>query len=106
MPSLRPYSVQKMVEAILTLVAESRPIDGNDISELVSWGPGPRAGQSLMKAVRARALLDGRLAPSIYDVKALAKPILQHRIALNFASRSEGVTMDEVIEIVTKKIGS
>src|SRR5207342_1133058 len=64
-----------VVEAILSLVRAARPDpDGGD--KLIAWGPGPRASQSLMLAVRARALLDGRLAPSIDDVLDLAEPIL------------------------------
>ena len=64
----------------------------------VVWGPGPRASQALMLAVRARAVMDGRLAPSIDDVLALAHPVLRHRMALNFAARADGVTMDKVID--------
>jgi len=63
----------------------------------VAWGPGPRASQSLMLATRARALIDGRLAPSTDDVLALAGPVLRHRMALNFAARAEGVTIDDII---------
>ncbi|MBC7907271.1 MAG: AAA family ATPase, partial [Rhodospirillaceae bacterium] len=63
----------------------------------VAWGPGPRAAQALMLAARARALLDGRLSPSLDDVIALAPPILRHRMALNFAARADGVTVDNVI---------
>ncbi|MFQ5773450.1 MAG: AAA family ATPase [Kiloniellaceae bacterium] len=88
-----------VVETILTLVRMGRP----ELSELpeicaqVAWGPGPRASQSLMLAVRARALLDGRLAPSVDDVLALAGSVLRHRMALNFAARAEGVTIDHII---------
>lgn len=63
----------------------------------VAWGPGPRASQALMLAVRARALLDGRYAPSVDDVLALARPVLQHRMALAFAARADGVTVPQVI---------
>jgi MoxR-like ATPase len=51
-----------------------------------------------MLAVRARAVLDGRLAPSLDDVLALAKPVLRHRMALNFAARADGITLDTVID--------
>ncbi|MBK3804456.1 AAA family ATPase, partial [Azospirillum brasilense] len=63
----------------------------------VAWGPGPRASQALMLAARARAVLDGRLAPSLDDVVALAKPVLRHRMALNFAARADGITLDDII---------
>ena len=51
-----------------------------------------------MLTVRARALLDGRLAPSVDDVMALAEPVLQHRMALNFAARAEGIGVRQVIQ--------
>jgi MoxR-like ATPase len=89
----------KVVEAILTLVRAARP--GPDSSEetnrLIAWGPGPRASQALMLAVRAKALIDGRLAPSVDDVIALAEPVLKHRMALSFAARTEGEEIGGVI---------
>ncbi|MGH7112057.1 MAG: AAA family ATPase, partial [Stellaceae bacterium] len=60
--------------------------------------PGPRASQALMLACRARALIDGRLAPSIDDVLALAAPVLRHRMAVSFAARAEGITVARIIE--------
>jgi MoxR-like ATPase len=91
---------ESVVEAILAIVRSGRP-DGSDVGSVrrhVAWGPGPRASQALMLAVRARAVLDGRLAPSVDDVLALAHPVLRHRMALNFAARAEGVTLDSVID--------
>jgi len=91
---------ESVVEAILQLVRNGRP-DTSDLPEVqkhVAWGPGPRASQALMLATRARALLDGRLAPSIDDVIALAGPVLRHRMALNFGARADGVTIDKVID--------
>lgn len=89
-----------VVQAILNLVRSGRPEESAlpEIRETIAWGPGPRASQALMLASRARALLDGRYAPSIDDVLALAKPVLRHRMALNFAARADGVTLDEVID--------
>ena len=93
-----------VVEAILSLVRAARPDpEGND--KLIAWGPGPRASQSLMLAVRARALLDGRLAPSIDDVLDLAEPILKHRMALTFSARAEGRTIPDVIKQLKTRIG-
>ena len=90
---------ESVVNAILTLVrsgrAESSEID--EVRRHVAWGPGPRASQALMLACRARAVLDGRFAPSIDDVLALAGPVLRHRMALSFSARADGVTLDEVI---------
>ena len=74
------------------------------VVEQVAWGPGPRASQALMLAVRARALLDGRLAPSIDDVVALARPVLQHRMALTFAARVDGISIDDVVARLTQRI--
>ncbi|MEO8302156.1 MAG: MoxR family ATPase, partial [Rhizomicrobium sp.] len=90
---------EQVMEAILSLVRAARP-DSDHASGLqsqIAWGPGPRASQALMLAVRARALLDGRFAPSTDDVVALAGPVLRHRMALNFSARAEGVTTAQVI---------
>ena len=95
-----------VVEAILTLVRSARPgPEGGEGGNLIAWGPGPRASQSLMLAVRARALLDGRLAPSIDDVLDLAEPILKHRMALTFSARAEGRTIPDVIRQLKTRIG-
>ena len=94
---------ESVVEAILALVRDGRP-DSTTIEDLqrqIAWGPGPRASQALMLAVRARALLEGRFAPSVDDVLALAGPVLRHRMALNFAARADGVTVDDVINRLT-----
>ena len=90
---------ESVVNAILTLVRSGRA-ESSDIDEVrrhVAWGPGPRASQALMLACRARAVLDGRFAPSIDDVLALAHPVLRHRMALSFSARADGVTLDDVI---------
>jgi MoxR-like ATPase len=87
-----------VVEAILALVRSARPGHGNArTDETVAWGPGPRAGQAMMLCARARALYDGRLAPSIDDVRALAEPVMQHRMALTFSARAEGIGVRDVI---------
>src|SRR5947208_1059773 len=92
-----------VVEAILSLVRAARPSEEGE--KLIAWGPGPRASQSLMLAVRARALLDGRLAPSVDDVLDLAEPILKHRMALTFSARAEGRTIPDVIRQLKTRIG-
>jgi MoxR-like ATPase len=95
-----------VVEAILSLVRSARPgPDGGDAAKFIAWGPGPRASQALMLAVRARALLDGRLAPSIDDVIDLAEPVLKHRMALTFSARAEGQTIRNVIAQLKSRIG-
>jgi MoxR-like ATPase len=96
----------KVVDAILRLVRAARPGTGagTETDRLIGWGPGPRASQALMLAVRAKALFDGRLAPSVEDVVSLAEPVLKHRMALTFAARAEGVTMADVIGRLTKTL--
>jgi MoxR-like ATPase len=90
---------ESVLDAILRLVRAARPdSEHDDTRGQIAWGPGPRAGQAFMLAVRARALLDGRLAPSSDDIAALAGPVLRHRMALNFAARAEGATTAGVIE--------
>jgi MoxR-like ATPase len=96
---------ESVVEAILNLVRSARPDNaGGDIAKLIAWGPGPRASQALMLAVRARALLDGRLAPSVDDVLELAEPVLKHRMALTFAARADGASVESVIAKLKSKI--
>ena len=97
---------ETVLEAILKLVRSARPDADNDHAKNhISWGPGPRAGQALMLCTRARALYEGRLAPSVDDVKALAEPVLQHRMALNFAARADGVSVRNVIAKLTQALG-
>ena len=87
-----------IVEAILKIVRAARPGSGEEaIDRDIAWGPGPRASQALMLTVRARALVDGRLAPSLEDVAALAEPILKHRMAMTFSARAEGKSVSEAI---------
>ena len=97
---------ESVSEAILNLVRAGRPesSDIDDVRKHVSWGPGPRATQALMLGSRARAVIEGRLAPSIDDVLALAHPILRHRMALNFAARAEGVSLAGVIDRLCERV--
>jgi MoxR-like ATPase len=90
---------ESVVEAILRLVRAARPgpETAEEVRAQIAWGPGPRASQALMLSVRARALLEGRLAPSLDDVAALAAPVLRHRMALTFAARAEGLSIDALL---------
>jgi MoxR-like ATPase len=98
---------ERVVDAVLALVRGARPETPAEemIRRHVAWGPGPRAAQALMLATRARALLDGRLSPSLDDVAALAHPILRHRMALNFSARAEGVMLPELIDRLVSRLG-
>ncbi len=106
---VRRMPVGEMVaRAILDMVRAARPGQPEAdafINETIAWGPGPRAGQALMLGVRARALLLGRLAPSLEDVRALAAPVLRHRMALTFSARADGITLDDVLQRLTERIG-
>src|ERR1700722_2071856 len=95
-----------VVDAILNLVRGAGP-ESPPLQELrleLSWGPGPRAAQALMLAVRARALLDNRLAPSIDDVAALAAPALRHRMSLTFTARAAGQDLDSLIQRLVARL--
>ncbi len=97
----------QVVDAILKLVRSARPGTGIDqeFEDMIAWGPGPRASQALMLAVRAKAIIDGRLAPSVDDVIELAEPVLKHRMALTFAARAEGVQMSDLVAKLVKPLG-
>ncbi|MBL1148289.1 MAG: MoxR family ATPase [Pseudomonadota bacterium] len=96
---------ENVVDAILDIVRRGRPEQSDlaEVQDFVSWGPGPRAGQAFMLAARARALVDGRHAPSMDDVIALAEPILQHRMALSFPARTRGITLQQIITKICEK---
>jgi MoxR-like ATPase len=96
---------EKVLTAILALVRAARPDTAADqrVVQHVAWGPSPRAGQALMLACRARALLRGRLAPSVDDVVALARPALVHRMALSYSGRAERVDIDALVDALAAK---
>jgi MoxR-like ATPase len=98
---------EQVLEAILALVRGCRPETAGDdiVRRHVAWGPGPRAAQALMLTTRARALLGGRLSPSIDDVAALARPVLRHRMALSFSARADGIVLTDVIDRLVARIG-
>ncbi len=98
---------ESVVEMILDLVRACRPGEaeaGERVKAAVAWGPGPRAAQALMLGVRARALLNGRLAPGVEDVAALARPVMSHRMALSFAARARGEDLGKLIDGVTETV--
>ncbi|MBO9450452.1 MoxR family ATPase [Tropicibacter sp. R16_0] len=100
---------ESVVEMILDLVRAFRPEEpgvSERVAETVAWGPGPRAAQALMMTVRARALLQGRLAPNAEDVIDMARPVLSHRMALNFAARARGDSLADLIETTAASLGS
>jgi MoxR-like ATPase len=98
-----------VVDAILDLVRACRPDEAaasKEVREAVAWGPGPRAAQALMLTIRARALLEGRLAPSLEDVAAMAVPVIKHRMAPSFAARAQGLDLEVLISSVAADLGA
>ena len=97
----------QVVDAILKLVRSARPGTGiaQEFEDMIAWGPGPRASQALMLAVRAKAMIDGRLAPSVDDVIELAEPVLKHRMSLTFAARAEGLQMSDLVAKLVEPLG-
>lgn len=99
---------ESVVNAILELVRSTRPCgeaNASSMSQYIAWGAGPRASQALMLTTRAKALLNGRLSPSVDDVLQLAEPVLQHRMQLSFAARAEQISIGDVIASAKKSIG-
>ncbi len=96
---------EKVLEAILRLVRSARPeqTDHPQVKKRVDWGPSPRAGQALMLAARSRALLRGRLAPSLDDIEALAEPALGHRMALAYDPTGQGGSLSALIQELAAK---
>ncbi|WOR13828.1 MoxR family ATPase [Hyphomonas sp. FCG-A18] len=96
---------EKVLNAILGIVRDARPEQSQDdrVRRFIDWGPSPRAGQALMLASRARALLRGRLAPSIEDVEALAEPCLAHRMGLRYDPTGEAPDLETLIGDLVKK---
>jgi len=96
----------QVIDAILNLVTNARPETSKlkIVKNSLSWGPGPRASQSMMMACRARAVIQGRLSPSIDDVIALAEPILKHRMNLNYSARADGNSLNNVISELVKNL--
>ncbi len=90
---------EQVTDAILKVVRAARPsADASKmINDNVAWGPSPRAAQALMLCAKARAMLQGRLSPSVEDVIALLEPVFKHRMALNFSARADGVTVQSII---------
>ena len=95
-----------LLDWVNRLVRATRPGPGapETVAKYVRWGAGPRAGQSLILASKARALLHGRLAATRDDVIALAAPVMRHRLLLSFAAEAEGRSADDVIAAILRDI--
>jgi MoxR-like ATPase len=89
------------------LVRATRPNEADSpkyVKEYLNWGAGPRAGQNLILGAKARALLEGRFHVTTEDIKAIAHPVLRHRLVTTFAAQSAGITADRVIDMLLEKI--
>jgi MoxR-like ATPase len=97
---------EQVADAILRVVRAARPGPEADefVNANVAWGPSPRASQALMLGSRARAMLQGRLSPSLDDVMALLGPVFRHRMALTFSARAEGHTIEGAITRLSRLI--
>ena len=97
---------EQVTDAILKVVRAARPsADASKmVNDNVAWGPSPRAAQALMLCAKARAMLQGRLSPSVEDVIALLEPVFKHRMALNFSARADGVTVQNIIAHLAQTI--
>jgi len=98
---VRKITMEDFKEALKRI---KNSITSADIKKYVGWAPGPRAAQSLMLAVKARALLQRRGTPSIDDVIDLAHPILKHRMALNYHARADGISLDSLIDTLSRDL--
>ena len=104
---LRVPAADHVVRHAVELVRLTRPKEPGApdfVRELVEWGAGPRASQYLVLAAKARAVLDGRTAASVEDVRALAQPVLVHRVLTNFRAESDGVTSEQLVARLLEKV--
>jgi MoxR-like ATPase len=116
---LKADEIQRMQEMVKTvpidkhvlnyaikLVRSTRDDSVGEVKDYVSWGAGPRAGQNLVLGAKVRAVMDGRPIPSVDDVKAIAAPVLRHRIVTNFNADADGVSTDDIIKMLLEKTPS
>jgi MoxR-like ATPase len=92
-----------VIEFAVDLVSKTRPQSDKAfaaVSGLIEWGAGPRASQYLVLGAKAKAVLDGRPAPEIDDIKAMARPVLRHRLITNFNAEAEGLSTDDILSIL------
>jgi len=117
---LSPHEIRDLQELVLRvpvadhvarhaveLVRMTRPTDPSSpdfVKELVQWGAGPRASQYLVLGAKARAILDGRMTAAVEDVRALARPVLVHRVLTNFRAESENVTSEQIVDRLLEKV--
>mgnify|MGYP000984567123 FL=1 len=104
---LRVPAADHVIQYAVNLVRATRPNEqgaADFVKEHVSWGAGPRASQYLVLGAKSRAILDGRMAASVEDVKALARNVLVHRVITNFRAESEGVTSAQLVDRLIERV--
>jgi MoxR-like ATPase len=92
-----------VLQYVVSLVAKTRPNSdkaADVVKQFIEWGAGPRASQFMLMAAKCHAAINGKYAPDIEDVKAVAKPILRHRIVKNYKAEAEGMSIDQIIESI------
>jgi len=95
---------QRVLDVILDIVRHARPGEENNMAKFIHWGPGPRGALALLKTARAKALLEGRLSPSLDDIQQLAIPVLEHRMQLTYSARADGHTVQSVINNILETV--
>ena len=93
---------ESVVQYILNIIKQSRPetSEVKSVKENILWGPSPRASLALMTTCRAKAFLENRYSPSVFDVQSLVKPVLSHRLKLNISAKAENVNIEEILDDV------
>ena len=93
---------ESVVQYILNVIKQSRPETSEikSVKENILWGPSPRASLALMTTCRAKAFLENRYSPSVFDVQSLLKPVLSHRLKLNISAKAENVQVEEILDDV------
>jgi MoxR-like ATPase len=101
-------AADNVIDYATRLVRASRPLDGaaDFVQQWVRWGAGPRAGQALLLAGKARAVLHGRPAVSLDDVRAVAPPVLRHRLLVNFQAEAEGIDAETIVTRLLSTVAS
>ena len=93
---------ESVVQYILNIIKQSRPETSEikSVKENILWGPSPRASLALMTTCRAKAFLENRYSPSVFDVQSLLKPVLSHRLKLNISAKAENIQVEEILDDV------
>ena len=99
------------VDYAMSLVRATRALEADEgqpsfVRKWIAWGAGPRAGQALIMAGKARAALEGRTSVTLEDIRAVAKPVLRHRLVTTYSAQSDGQTPDTIIEALLREVAA